>query len=357
MDLNPLNLPPPLLDIHLTLERGGRIKPEQALLLFEHEDVLTVAAMADAVATRKWNRRAFYERPLRVPLSPTCGPCRLCDERDPDPISYAAAARPREVHLHSLPPDASLEQVEALVARLRERLPEAWLQGLTAHEVARLVRPDAALDHVVTRLQQAGLDGILGTHEEIYTREGRALIGSPLPDGESPGDDDEALEVHAAAHRAGLASVASLAYAHTASHGDLVAAMDAIREVQRKTAGFSVFAPLPRALAAGQRKSEAPSGYEDVRMVAVGRLFFDNIPHVRAPWLALGLKMGQVALSFGADDLGWTMFDPHVGAFAPSTSFSAMTVRELERAAMAARRSATEVDGAWRETGCEVTAR
>lgn len=344
----PLNLPPELLDIHLSLERGGRLSPEQARMLMTLDDPLTLAALADAVAARKWGGRVFYGHPTRVPLRSLCeAACALCVDLDAH-LERVAAVRAAEVHLVGLPDDMSLADVEAVVSRLRRRVPDLWIQGFTPAELDALARRSALdLDTVMQALQRAGLDGILGTHEEVYTASGRHMLPAL--------DFSAALAVHAAAHRAGLVSIATLEYGVDESADDVVAHMEAIRDMQRKTAGFSVFAALPRDLKAGQRANETPSGYEDVRMVAVGRLFFDNIAHVRVPWLALGLKMGQVALSFGGDDLGWTALDPHVRQYAPSTAFTGMTAGELERLVRASRRHAAHVDGSWRERSLPVS--
>lgn len=345
---NPLNLPPELLDIHLRLERGGRLSTEQAHTLFECEDILTVAAMADAVAQRKWGGRAFFGTPFRVALRRLCkGSCTVCDAA-PDTLDAMVAdamkRRPHELHLVGLPEDVDLHSIGRAIRGLREALGDCWMQGFTAGEIARLADCECTdVETVLQGLQQAGLDAILGTHEEIYIAAGRALVHDTAI------EDERALDIHAAAHRAGLTSIATLAYKPSDATAELIARMDALRNLQRKTAGFSVFAPLPFDLDAGQRAGELPSGYEDIRLLAVGRLFFDNIPHMRLPWLALGLKMGQVALSFGGDDLGWTPFDPHVRAYAPATTFCSLTAGELERAAQAARRRATHVDGAFRE--------
>lgn len=346
MDHNPLNLSPDLLDVHLALERGGRITSEQARMLLAHDDVLALAAMADAVARRKWHDEVFYSQPTRVSLVQTCGgACPVCGpDADPEArLKRAAETEPAELHLVGLPDRFDLARTERLLAALRARLPDTYIQGFGPRHVATLSqRAGLAPEAVATRLQQAGLDGLLGAHDEIQTPAGRHLLG----DAQGPSADDDA--VTAACFRAGLVSIATLTYAPGLDDGQIIARLDAIRELQRGRGGFSVFAPMPVNLDEGSRDGEVPSGYEDVKVLAVSRLFLDNIPHVRVPWLALGLKMGQVALSFGADDLGWAPLDAHVRAWSPSTSFTSLHEDELRRTVAAARRRPVPVDGAWR---------
>lgn len=346
MDHNPLNLPPELLGIHLCLEQGGRITTEQARMLLAHGDLLSVAAMAEAVARRKWSDEVFYSQPTRVSLVQTCdAACAVCGPHvDPETrAKRAAETAPHELHLVGLPSSFDLSRTEQLLATLRARLPDTWIMGFGPRDVAALARSaDLTPETAATRLQQAGLDGLLGAHDEVYTPAGRRLLG----DVHGPSASDDV--VTAACFRAGLVSVASMAYAPGVHDEDVVARLDAIREVQRGRGGFSVFAPMPVDLEGGSRAGEVASGYEDVKIVAVSRLFLDNVPHIRVPWLALGLKMGQVALSFGADDLGWAPLDGHVRAYSPPTSFTSLGEGELRRTVTAARRQPVAVDGAWR---------
>ncbi len=320
------------------LEHGERLSAETALSLWREVDVLTLGLLAGRVARARHARRVSYGQVLRLGLRPLCAPsssCRVCDAVE------QAAADSEAGEVHVLGSGASLEQVLDTVRRLRARLPGAWIAALTAGDLSGFAS-QGGLEDILRRLQAAGVDQMLGTHEEVYTSQGRALLAVPFP------DDDEALAVHAAAHRAGLVSIATCLYDPGEDGEALVASFAAIREAQRRTGGFSVFAPLPRDLGAGTAPREVPSGYEDVRVIALARLFFDNIPHIRVPWLSLGLKMGQVALSFGADDLGWTPLDPHVRAFAPPTSFSSLCSAEIERMVAGAGRSVERVDGAFR---------
>lgn len=347
MDTLPLTLPADLVDVQQTLERGGRITPEQAQALLAHDDVLALAAVADEITRRRWGSDVSYSRPTRVSLGRTCGDaCAVCGPATTTPEQRALRAaddRPSELHLIGLPDDATLATVEALLSTLRARLPDTWLQGFGPRDLVRLARRDGQpVESAAARLQRAGLDGLLGAHEEVHTPVGRRLV----PGDDPPGDAER--EALAAAFATGLVGLATMTYRPDDPPAVIVSRLNEIRELQRGRSGFSAFAPLPADLEAGQLDREQPSGYEDMRIIAVSRLFLDNVPHIRVPWLALGLKMGQVALSFGADDLGWAPLDAHVRAHSPSTSFTSLSEGELARTVTAARRRAVPVDGAWR---------
>ncbi|MBM3463117.1 MAG: hypothetical protein FJX76_13525 [Armatimonadetes bacterium] len=318
-----LALPAELETVRARLEQGRPLDPDLARTVLSHPDVLAVGALAEQVALRKWGRAAHYSSPLRLPLSPTCS--------EGCPVCAALAEDAAEVHLIGDP--LSLEDCEQRLRALRERRADAWIAGLAPAHVARLGDPP----EVLKRLQAAGLDALLGSDEEMFTDAGRKVARSDVPD---------ALSIHEAAHRAGLVSTATIRYGPSIE--GLLDQLLELRAFQARSAGFSVFAAVPEEIETGSHLARSAGGYEDIRMVAAARLILDNIPHVRVPWTALGLKMGQVALSFGADDLGWVPLDPHVKQFSHPATFLSLSEEEILRLAAANNRQARRVDGAWR---------
>jgi aminodeoxyfutalosine synthase len=342
-------------DVQSALTQNRPISVEQARSLYESADILAVASVADGLARRKWGGVAHYQNPLRLPLGRWCeGRCRVCDglwgtqEVTAESLLRVAREASRaEVHLLPAPPGGSagcdLAWHAALIRSLRQQQPDVWLAGLTPQLVEALAQQAGLeLGETMNRLQQAGLDALLSADEEIYTRAGRRFVHlEPMP-------LERELAVHRAAHAAGVQTVGDLRYRPQDDAATVLARLEALRGLHRQTAGMTVFAPVPVELEAAPGKAAHPSGYEDLRMLAVGRLFLDNVPHIRVPWLALGLKMGEVALSFGADDVGSAALDPHVRAFAPSTSFLGLSVDVLERIIAVAGRRAALVDGSFR---------
>lgn len=352
-----MHLPDDLVEMGDRVLHGHPLEAGSALRLLRHPDILAVATLANVVAHRKWRGVASYSRPLRLPLHPTCEPpCRVCDAWHLVPgsglhattslVEAAVLAEPTEVHLVSEEPgfeEDTLSNVETLVRGLREALPAIWIQGFTPLQIRQLARVhNVSLDDLLRGLQRAGLDGLLGHDEEIYSNQGRSLAHV----GDLTWEDQ--MEVHEVAHAVGLVSVATLRYEPIEDPRGLAVRLEDLRSRQQCSAGFSVFSPVPAVVPVDSALRRSESGYEDVRLLAVSRLVLDNIPHIRLPWSAVGLKMGQVALSFGADDIGWLPLDPHVRAYAHPAMFLAMKSDELERLAQATGWRAVQVDGSFR---------
>ena len=355
LDLLPLPLDlRPVRDLVLS---GRPLGMDETLRLLTHDDVLSVGALADEVARRRWGGVAHYAAPLLLPLHPCCGDCcHVCEELwggavgsiSDRMVEILRREHPREVHLLGFA-SVGLEGLERTLRTIREAAPLSWVQGGTAPDLGELSRV-SGLDpeDVARRLQRAGLDALQGGEEETYTVRGRVVSGSS----ESP-TQARVLAWHAAAHAAGLTSVATFRYSHVQDPRELATRLEALRALQQRAAGFTVVAPIPVHLEGdlpwpGPGSKGPLPGYEDLRCVAVARLVLGNIAHVRVPWMALGLKMGPVALRFGGDDLGRVPLDAHVRAFAPATAFMGLGEPELLRALHSAGLRGLCVDGAFR---------
>lgn len=357
LPLDLLPLPSDLQPILDLVRRGRPLGADEALRLLTHDDVLAVGALADEVAQRRWHGVAHYAAPLVLPLHPLCAHgCHACDDlwggggaaSLDRMIEIVRREHPREVHLLGVTP-LDLVDLERALQAIREAAPLSWVQGGTAADLGELSRTSGIeAEEVARRLQRAGLDALQGGEEESYTAQGRMVSGSS----ESP-SPARVLAWHAAAHAAGLTSVATFRYSHRQDPREMASRLEAIRALQQRSAGFTVVAPLPEHLE-GDHPRPGPGfqgplpGYEDLRCVAVTRLMLDNVAHVRVPWMALGLKTGPVALRFGGDDLGRAPLDAHVRAFAPATAFMGLDEPELLRALQAAGLRGVRVDGAFR---------
>jgi cyclic dehypoxanthinyl futalosine synthase len=127
------------------------------------------------------------------------------------------------------------------------------------------------------------------------------------------------LDVHREAHRQGLKSTATMMYGHVEGPDDVLDHLDAIRGLQDEYGGFTAFVPWSfkpgnTLLEKWIKQYKGPNAY--LRMLAVARLYLDNFPHVQASWFSEGKRAGQVALSWGADDFGGTLFEENVHAAA-----------------------------------------
>ena len=389
LPLRSVPLAPALEEIYQALLRGASLTPQQAATLWSHPNLLEVAALADWVATERHAGAVHLSRPLRLPLQATCPPgCAVCaallsrgagdgtagssqtHEGASSPEVYpvaallaAAAAAPdlTEIHLVALEAElgwqhpseqgawpTALERYAHLVGALRAAYPGVWIQGFTPAQLAHMASASGQeLEQVLAALQRAGLDGLLAPDEEVYTAQGPRVA--------SRGDlgDDETAAVQALAHRAGLVAPLSLRYGPEPDGAAIISSLLALRARQQQTAGASVCCLVPDDVLLSSSLQQAPGGYEDLRVTALARLVLDNVPHVRVPWLALGLKMGQVALSFGADDLGWASLDPHVHAYAHPATFLAVSPQATARLITGSGRHLVGTDGAWRPLSTE----
>jgi aminodeoxyfutalosine synthase len=357
-----LPLPDELEALRTQLDCGGHVSAEQAHGLWSRATPLELGLLADLVARRKWEGTVHLSHPLRLPLHGICqGPCTVCSAQGirvdrGEAVSASvllhavAAAQPDELHLIALEAALSqtLDDLLGLLRSLRAQHPHLWIAALTPVQVVSLAEQAALEVHeVLTNLQAAGLDSLLAPHEEIYTAQGPRVVAD--------GGLEPAVvaDLQAAAHRCGLATVLSLYYGPEPEGARVVSSLLQMRAAQQQTAGSSVVALVPAVPARSSSLEQAPGGYEDLRMTAMARLLLDNVPHVRVPWMAQGLKMGQVALSFGGDDLGWAPLDPHVRAYAHPATFLAVSVQALRRLTLGSGHRLVGVDGAYRP--CDLT--
>jgi cyclic dehypoxanthinyl futalosine synthase len=209
-------------------------------------------------------------------------------------------------HNPALPLDYYLE----LVRETRRRFPSVTPHFFSASEIRTM--SDVAgkpVPEVLALLKQAGQTSIPGGGAEVLSERVRRRI-EPKKGG--PG---AWLEVHREAHRVGLRSTATMMYGHVEEPDDILDHLDAVRALQDETGGFTAF--IPWSFKPGNTLLEkwiahyaGPNTY--LRMLAVARAYLDNVPHVQASWFSEGKKAGQVALYFGADDWGGTLFEENV---------------------------------------------
>jgi cyclic dehypoxanthinyl futalosine synthase len=209
-------------------------------------------------------------------------------------------------HNPALPLDYYLD----LVRETRRRFPHVLPHFFTASEIQTMAYVAALpVREVLERLRDAGQRTLPGGGAEILSARVRRRI-SP-----KKGGPEAWLEVHREAHHAGLRSTATMMYGHVEEPEDVLDHLDAIRSLQDETGGFTAF--IPWSFKPGNTLLEkwikhyaGPNAY--CRMIALARCYLDNVPHVQASWFSEGKKAGQVALHFGADDWGGTLFEENV---------------------------------------------
>lgn len=332
-------------DIEEKVRAGERLSAADGLRLYRVRGLIALGRLAQITRRRINGSRVFYSVNLHLNYSNVCsGSCLFCAfaKKAGEPGAYTldlAAIRRRvrvaagrwrinEVHIvggqhPDLAPDYYLE----MVRRIREDHPGLYIKALTApevHDIAR--RSGIPVGELLAALKKNGLDGLAGGGAEIFAGQVRKKI---CPDKISA---DEWLAVHRAAHEAGLGTNATMLYGHVENDEDRVDHVLRLRELQDRTRGFRSFIPL--AYKAGNNRlgggAGESGGYLDLKVLAVSRLLLDNIPHIKVHWGTVGLKMGQVALSFGVDDLGGTHLGEKVMHDAGSEAPVTLAPEELE---------------------------
>ena len=156
-------------------------------------------------------------------------------------------------------------------------------------------------------LKDAGLGSLPGGGAEVFSGRVRDMICERKISGQTW------LDVHRAAHEVGMVSNATMLYGHVEEPEELADHMVRLRELQDDTGGFNAFIPLSFQPAnTGLSELPGPTGFDDLKMLAVGRLVLDNFRHVKAFWINVGLKLAQVSLAFGVNDLDGTVVEERI---------------------------------------------
>jgi cyclic dehypoxanthinyl futalosine synthase len=313
---------------------GARLTSEEALALFD-APLPELGAAADARC------RALHPTPVRtfvggrnVNYSNVCvSGCRFCAyfrgprHREAYVLSHDAilaktaemvAAGGTELLLQGgLHPTLRLPWFETLFRALRAAFPAVQVHALSPSEIAHLADLEALpVAAVLDRLIAAGLQSIPGGGAEILVDRVRALVSPRKVSA------DGWLAVMRLAHARGIPSTATMMYGHAETLPERIAHLARVRALQDDTGGFLGFIPWPfqpGETPLGRQVAGDTGGATFLRMLAISRLFLDNVAHVQSSWVTLGLKVGQVGLAFGADDLGSTMMEEQVVSAAGTT--------------------------------------
>jgi cyclic dehypoxanthinyl futalosine synthase len=307
---------------------GGRIDPAQALDLYQHAPFHELGRAADAVRRRKFagtEHIATYLIDRNINYTNVCvTACRFCAfYRAPkSPEGWVRSVddiveRCREaVELGATQimlqgghnPDFGIEWYEKTFSAIKTAYPELALHSLGASEVVHIGRVSSIPhDEVIRRLAAAGLDSFAGAGAEILVARPRTAIAPLKESGEMW------LSVMETAHGLGVESTATFMMGTGESDAERIEHLRMIRDVQDRTGGFRSFIPWTYQSENNHLGDVAHASiYEYLRLVAVARLFFDNIKHLQGSWLTTGKTAGQLTLHMGADDLGSVMLEENV---------------------------------------------
>jgi len=305
---------------------GGRITADEALRLYTDAPLHALGEAADAVRRRRYpDNIATYIIDRNINYTNVCvTACKFC--------AFYRAPKHEEGWTHDLEeilrrcaeavdlgatqimlqgghsPELGMDWYEATFAAIKQQFPQLVLHSLGASEVVHISRT-SNLDFatVISRLKQAGLDSFAGAGAEILVRRPRTAIAPLKESGEIW------LEVMETAHGLGIESTATFMMGTGETNAERIEHLRMIRDVQDRTGGFRSFIPWTYQPENNhlRGKTQATS-LEYLRMIAVARLFFDNVNHLQGSWLTTGKDIGQLTLHFGADDLGSVMLEENV---------------------------------------------
>jgi aminodeoxyfutalosine synthase len=345
-------------DIAAKCAAGIRLDRGEGVRLFESPDLLAVGWLANRERERRHGGRAYYNYNIRLEATNVCvASCLFCSFarlKPGDPGAYTMSLdeawdklRKRshqpltEVHVvNGLHPDLPFDYYLELLRGFKRIRPDIHLKCFTAVEIAFFADLYGMSDEAVLRaLMAAGLDSLPGGGAEIFAERVRRKIANDKC------GTERYLEIHRTAHRLGVRSNVTMLYGHIETAEERVDHMLRVRELQDETGGFQAFIPLAFHPDNNQmRKLPAPSATDSLRVHAVARLMLDNVPHVKAFWIATGVDVAQTSLWFGVDDLDGTVQEEKIYHMAGARTPEAMTPRELERLIRRAGREPVERD-------------
>lgn len=350
---------------------GERLSSDDALSLFESDDIFTIGRLANHVAVSKNGNNAYFIQNHHINPTNICvNRCKFCAfsrskgekgayeltikeiikklktqtkqsgtkaqrhkgteiiKKDPlnprslDPSNPSFS----EVHIvGGLHPDWPFEHYLELIGKIKENFPALHIKAFTAVEIDYFSEISGmSLKDTLITLKEAGLETMPGGGAEILSGSVRCKICPEKMSGR------RWLKVMETAHSTGIKSNATMLYGHVENYKHRVDHLIKLRTLQDKTGGFQAFIPLAfHPMNTNIEGAQYTSGIDDVKTIAISRLFLDNFPHIKAYWIMLGEKIAQLALMFGADDLDGTIIEEKITHSAGGLSGVALTKGQL----------------------------
>jgi aminodeoxyfutalosine synthase len=347
-----------LAEIDKKLQAGERLSLDDGLRLFDVPDLLAVGWLANREREKRHGARTFFNYNLRLEPTNVCeASCLFCSfarlkpgmpeaytmslEQAWDKLRQRADQPLTELHIvNGLNPDLPFSYYTDLLRGYKQIRPGIHLKAFTAVEIAFFADLYRMSDEQVLReLKEAGLDSLPGGGAEIFAERVRKKICH------DKADADRYLSIHRIAHGLGLRTNVTMLYGHIETMAERVDHMMRARALQDETGGFQAFIPLAFHPDNNQmRKLPPPTGTDTLRVHAVSRLMLDNIPHIKAFWIATSLELAQTSLWFGVDDLDGTVQEEKIYHMAGSATPEGMTTASLTRLVRAAGREPLERD-------------
>jgi cyclic dehypoxanthinyl futalosine synthase len=307
---------------------GGRISPEEALMLYRDAPLHALGSAADAARRRRYagtEHIATYIIERNINYTNVCvTACRFCAfyaspksdkgwSRDLDDILRRCA---ETVELGGTQimfqgghhPDYGVEYYEEMFAAIRGGFPQLVIHSLGASEIEHMAKVSGVpVEEAIRRIHAAGLDSLAGAGAELLPARARTAI-APLKE-----SGERWLEIMKLAHTMGVESTCTMLMGTGETNEERIEHLRMVRDVQDVTGGFRAFIPYTYQPENNNLRGQTQATMlEYLRMIAIARLFFDNVAHIQGSWLTTGKEIGQLSLHYGADDLGSVMLEENV---------------------------------------------
>jgi aminodeoxyfutalosine synthase len=355
-----------LTEIREKVEAGERLDFEDGLTLMESDDLLALGELADlARRQRGGDDEVYFVQNLYLNQTNVCRvKCKFCafamTQKQPGAYTISTeelvedALRQRELtgftEIHMVngeSPHVGFDFYLDTTRALHEAMPDVHLKLYTASEIHHMTTL-SGLSHeeVLRELRDAGLGSLPGGGAEVFADRVRRLVA---PGKEPP---ETWFHVHRTAHALGIPTHCTMLYGHVETYEERVDHLLRLRELQDETGGFLAFIPLafhPENTVFERRGWTHTAGSDDLKLIAVSRLLLDNIEHVKAYWIMMGLPLAQVALHFGADDVQGTVVREEIFHAAGARTETEQKIDELVRFVRAAGRVPVQRDTLYNE--------
>src|SRR6202022_178694 len=340
---------------------GEGLNTEDGITLYRSPDLLAVGWLANHVREKRHGNVTYYNVNRHINPTNVCvAHCKLCAfGRDPNaPGAYTFAleeiyqradqgVREGATEFHivgGLHPDLTFDYFLELIRGLKQRFGSVHLKAFTMVEVGYFARiAKLSVKDTLLKMKEAGVDSLPGGGAEIFHPRVRKIICDHKVSGQ------QWLNIARTAHEIGLRSNATMLYGHVETEEERVDHLLALRGLQDETHGFAAFIPLAFHPAnTGLAHLPPPTGYHDLKSIAISRLLLDNFDHIKAYWVMLTPSIAQIALRFGADDLDGTVVEEKIYHDAGAKTAEFTPRGELERLIREAGRVPVERDTLYR---------
>ena len=350
-------------NIRAKINAGARVSDDEALGLFQSGDLLAVGELA-ALANSKHNgEKVYFNVNRHINYTNICvNRCTFCAfsrENADDDGSYtlalndilkraaeASEAGATEIHMvGGLHPDLPFDFYLEILAAVKADNRGLHIKAFTAVEIDYFAKMTGQSPRdVIAEMKAAGLDSMPGGGAEIFAEHVRQQICPEKISGE------RWLEVTEQVHQGGLKTNATMLFGHVEKHADRIDHLSRLRELQDRTNGFQAFIPLafqPDNTRVPQAKGVG--GVDALKTLAISRIYLDNFQHIKAYWVMLGLKVAQVSLAFGVNDLDGTVVEEQIGHDAGADSPQQLNKDQLIELIRKADRQPVERDTLYQE--------